>query len=123
MLAAQLHGPRRIEDAPLDIATVFEPGPRPGELLIRVRACGTVALAGIAMSPIPKIDYGKLYHEQKIASVANATPRDAEELLQLAATIPITTEVEVFPPTAGNEALQKLKHGATRGAGVIDMSR
>src|SRR5690349_2826831 len=40
MLAAQLHGPRPIEDAPLDIAAVRDPSPRPGELLIRVRACG-----------------------------------------------------------------------------------
>jgi propanol-preferring alcohol dehydrogenase len=91
--------------------------------MIRVRACGAVALAVIAMSPIPEVDYGKLYRERKIAGVANATRRDAEELLQLAATIPIRTEVEVFPLTAANQALQKLKHGAMRGAGVIDMSR
>jgi len=40
MLAAQLHGPRPIEDAPLKIASIPDPIPRPGELLIRVRACG-----------------------------------------------------------------------------------
>lgn len=108
----------------VDAAIIFAPA---GALVIAaldgLERGGTVALAGITMSPIPEIDYGKLYHERKIASVANATRRDAEELLQLAAGIPIKTEVEVFPLAGANEALKKLKHGKMRGAGVIDLSR
>ena len=108
----------------VDAAIIFAPaGALVLDALNVLERGGTVALAGITMSPIPEIDYGKIYHERKIASVANATRRDAEELLQLAATIPIRTEVESFPLTAANEALRKLKHGAMRGAGVIDMSR
>jgi propanol-preferring alcohol dehydrogenase len=108
----------------VDAAIVFAPaGALVLDALNVLERGGVVALAGITMSPIPEIDYAKLYHERKIASVANATRRDAEELLQLAAAIPIKTEVEVFPLAAANEALQKLKRGDMRGAGVIDMSR
>lgn len=83
---------------------------------------GTVALAGITMTPIPEIDYAKLlYYERKIRSVANATPRDAEDLLALAAEIPICTEVEVFLLSQINQALQKLKRSEIRGAGVVEI--
>lgn len=108
----------------VDAAIVFAPaGALVLDALNVLERGGAVALASITMSPIPEIDYATLYHERKIASVANATRRDAEEMLQLAAAIPIKTEVEVFPLAAANEALQKLKHGDMRGAGVIDMSR
>jgi alcohol dehydrogenase, propanol-preferring len=108
----------------VDAAIIFAPaGALVVDALDVLERGGTVALAGITMSPIPELDYAKLYHERKIASVANATRRDAEELLQLAATIPIKTEVEIFPLAAANDALKKLKHGQMRGAGVIDMSR
>ncbi|TAK05432.1 zinc-binding alcohol dehydrogenase family protein [bacterium] len=82
---------------------------------------GTVALAGITMTPIPEIDYAKLYHERKIRSVANATRRDAEEFLALAAEIPVRTEVETFSLSQINYALQKLKRSEIRGAGVVEM--
>ena len=83
---------------------------------------GTVALAGITMTPIPEIDYpGLLYHERKLLSVANATRRDAEELLALATDIPLRTEMEVFPLAQINQALQKLKQGQIQGAGVVDI--
>ena len=76
------------------------------------------------MSPIPEIDYAKLlYHERKVASVANATRRDAEELLALAAEIPLKTEVEIFTLRDINAALAKLKRGEIRGAGVVEMAR
>jgi propanol-preferring alcohol dehydrogenase len=85
---------------------------------------GTVALAGITMTPIPQIDYAKLlYHERKLASVANATRRDAEELLALAAEIPLRTEVKIFTLAEINLALRKLKEGGIRGAGVIEMEK
>jgi propanol-preferring alcohol dehydrogenase len=85
---------------------------------------GTVALAGITMTPIPEIDYTELlYHERKLTSVANATRRDGEDLLALAAEIPLGTEVEIFPLAGINRALQKLKRGEIRGAGVIEMEK
>jgi propanol-preferring alcohol dehydrogenase len=88
---------------------------------------GTVVSAGIHMSPIPEIDYDRyLYHERKMLSVANATRRDGEELLAVAAEIPVRTTVKTFPLEAANEALADLKAGRIDGAAVLkigDMSQ
>jgi propanol-preferring alcohol dehydrogenase len=118
----------RAEDAPPEkvrAAIIFAPAGR--LVLDALRALdrgGTVALAGITMTPIPEIDYANLlYYERKILSVANATRADAEELLALAAKIPVRTEVETFPLAGINEALQKLKRGEIRGAGVVDIGK
>ncbi|NLH76982.1 MAG: zinc-dependent alcohol dehydrogenase family protein [Acidobacteria bacterium] len=81
---------------------------------------GTVASAGIHMSPVPELAYDRLlYHERRMVSVANATRRDGEELLKLAAEIPIRTTVRVFPLEAANEALAFLKAGRIDGAAVL----
>ncbi|MBI2539854.1 MAG: zinc-dependent alcohol dehydrogenase family protein [Deltaproteobacteria bacterium] len=116
----------RAEDSPperLRAAIIFAPA---GELVLDALRVldrgGTIALAGLTMTPIPQIDYAKLlYHERKIRSVANATRRDAEELLALAGEIPIRTEVEIFPLAQINQALQKMKRSEIRGAGVIEI--
>jgi propanol-preferring alcohol dehydrogenase len=83
---------------------------------------GTLALAGIHMSPIPELEYALLYHERTVRSVANSTRQDVRELLQLAAEIPLRTEVEIFPLAEANRALQKLKAGEINGAGVLEIS-
>jgi propanol-preferring alcohol dehydrogenase len=80
---------------------------------------GTLALAGVTMSPIPELDYSLLYWERTVRSVANFTRRDAEELLQIAAEIPIHTTVQTFPLEAANEALLALKRSEIDGAGVL----
>jgi propanol-preferring alcohol dehydrogenase len=87
---------------------------------------GTVADGGIYSSPIPSIDYPLLYGERVVRSVTNLTRRDAAELLELAAAIPITTEIQVFPLEEANDALIALKHDGIRGAAVLrvtDQSR
>jgi propanol-preferring alcohol dehydrogenase len=53
--------------------------------------------------------------------VANVTRRDAAEFMDLAASIPITTAVQLFPLEAANEALRALDAGAIRGAAVLTM--
>lgn len=117
----------RAEERPpqkLQAAIIFAPagGLVPEALRVLDRG-GTVALAGITMTPIPEIDYPKLlYHERRLRSVANATRRDAEELLALAAEIPLRTEVETFSLSEANQALQKLKRSQIRGAAVIEMT-
>ena len=84
---------------------------------------GTVASAGIHMSPIPEMDYGKyLYHERKMLSVANATRKDGEELLRIAAEIPVRTTVQTFPLDAANDVLRLLKAGKVNGAAVLRIS-
>jgi alcohol dehydrogenase, propanol-preferring len=83
---------------------------------------GTVASAGIHMSPIPELDYDHLlYHERRMVSVANATRMDGEALLKVAAEIPVRTTVRTFPLEAANEALNLLKAGKISGAAVLKM--
>jgi propanol-preferring alcohol dehydrogenase len=102
-------------------SVIFAPaGPLIPTALEVLEKGGTVALAGIYMSPVPPMDYGKhLYDERCIRSVANSTRRDGEELLELAAKIPIRTSVTRFPLTQANEALLALKTGKITGAAVL----
>lgn len=84
---------------------------------------GTLALAGIYMTPIPEMDYVKhIYHERTLRSVANATRKDGEELLRIAAEIPIRTTTEVFPLEEANKVLQLLKAGKINGAAILEIS-
>jgi len=71
------------------------------------------------MSPIPAMDYNLLYHERVIRSVANNTRQDGEEFLKIAAEIPIHTQVQEFPLSEANAALNALKHDEVRGAAVL----
>ena len=84
---------------------------------------GTLSLAGVTMTPIPELDYDKLvYWERGIRSVANFTRQDAEELLQIAAAIPIQTTVQTFPLERANDALLALKRSEIDGTGVLVVS-
>jgi propanol-preferring alcohol dehydrogenase len=51
--------------------------------------------------------------------VANATRRDGQELLDLAAKIPIHTATSPFPLAEANEALLALKTSNISGAAVL----
>lgn len=83
---------------------------------------GTVVSAGIHMSPIPEMDYDSyLYHERRMLSVANATRKDGEELLAVAAEIPVRTAVRTFPLDAANDALKLLRAGQVNGAAVLKL--
>ncbi|HMK91989.1 MAG TPA: zinc-dependent alcohol dehydrogenase family protein [Thermoleophilia bacterium] len=107
----------------LDSAIVFAPV---GELMLEALKVldkgGTVADAGIYSTPIPAIDYPLLYGERVVRSVTNLTRRDAAELLELAATIPVTTEIQVFALEQANDALIALKHDGIRGAAVLQVA-
>ncbi len=87
--------------------------------LAALRKGGVLALAGITMTPIPETDYGLLYHEKSIRSVANNTREDAREFLAIAEEIPLRTSVEVFPLREGNRVLRMLKESRLNGAGVL----
>ncbi len=104
----------------LDSAILFAPaGGLVPPALGALRKGGTLALAGITMSPIPQLDYASLYHERVVRSVANATREDARDFLELAAQVPIRTEVEMFELEQANAALQALKSSRIAGAGVL----
>jgi len=84
---------------------------------------GTQALAGIYMSPIPEMDYMKyLYHERTLRSVANATRQDGNDLLKIAAEIPIKTTIQLFPLEDANKALQLLKDSKIDGAAILKIT-
>jgi len=116
---------RAEEQAPhdLDSAIIFAPA---GELiplaLGALRKGGTLALAGIYMSPTPPLPYDLLYHERTVRSVANSTRRDVVELLEMAPKVPVRTQVQLFPLEHANQALQLLKRGDIDGAGVLQVS-
>lgn len=119
--AAWTGSARETPPAPLQRAIIFAPagGLVPEALRVLDRG-GTVALAGIHMSEIPPLDYAKhLYLEKTLRSVTAATRRDATELLELAACLPLRSEVETFPLEDANEALVRLKRSEIRGAAVL----
>jgi len=117
----------RAEDSPpspLDAAILFAPaGALVPHALRALRKGGTLALAGITMSTIPALEYATLYHERVLRSVANSTRQDVREFLELAASIPITTEVQLFPLEDANLALLDMKHSRIRGAAVLTLER
>jgi propanol-preferring alcohol dehydrogenase len=105
---------------PLDAAIIFAPaGALVPQALRALRKAGTLTLAGITMSAIPQMDYSLLYQERIIRSVANSTRRDAREFLELAAEVPVKTEVSVYPLEQANQALDDLKHSRFKAAGVL----
>ncbi len=107
---------------PLDSAITFAPAGWLVPYALRaLRKGGTLAINAIHMSPIPEMPYALLYGERTVRSVANATRQDAAELLQLAADIPIHTDVELYPLAEANAVLQRLKRGEVRGAAVLEI--
>lgn len=66
------------------------------------------------------LDYSRdLWMEKEIKSVANITRKDVEEVLRLAAEIPIKPEIQEYPLEEANTALLELKDRKIRGAKVL----
>lgn len=111
-----------VPPAPLDAAITFAPV---GEVVIAalktVDRGGTVAINAIHLDRIPEFSYDHLWLERQLRSVANFTRQDATEFLQLAAEIPIRTQVEEYPMTRANDALTALAEGRVSGAAVLVM--
>jgi propanol-preferring alcohol dehydrogenase len=107
----------------LDSAVIFAPaGEIVPDALKALDKGGTLALAGIYMTPIPQMDYTEhLYYERTVRSVTASTRQDGEELLKIAAEIPIRTKTTSFPLQEANKALQLLKQGKINGAGVLEI--
>jgi alcohol dehydrogenase, propanol-preferring len=81
---------------------------------------GTLALAGIYMSPVPPLDYERdLFQERSVRSVTANTRADGEELLAEASRIPIRPATTTFALEDANRALALLKRGGFAGAGVL----
>ena len=108
---------------PLDSAVLFAPA---GDLvpvaLTALDRGGTLAVAGIHLSEIPPLDYdAHLFQERTLTSVTANTRADGHELLRLAATIPIETDVQLYPLEAANDALIDLKHDRIQGSAILEV--
>ena len=107
---------------PMDAAVIFAPA---GELVPQTVAHlgrgGTLAINAIHMSAIPSFSYDLLYFERTVRSIANFTRRDATEFLELAAEIPVRAQIECYPLTGANEALERIRRGEVRGAAVLEI--
>ncbi len=80
---------------------------------------GTLTLAGIHMTPIPKMTYSLIYEERVIRSVTNSTRQDVFDLLRLAEEIPLRTTIQTFTLEQANEALLAVKQSRLNGAAVL----
>jgi propanol-preferring alcohol dehydrogenase len=104
----------------LDAAIIFAPA---GELvpiaLKSVRKGGIVVCGGIHMSEIPAFPYSQIWEERQLCSVANLTRRDAREFIDLAAKIPVRTDILRFKLEEANAALEHLRAGRIKGAAVL----
>jgi alcohol dehydrogenase, propanol-preferring len=106
---------------PLDAAVLFAPA---GELVpVAMRALdrgGTLAVAGIHLSDVPRLDYAaELFREKQLRSVTANTRADGEEFLRLAAALHVRPHVQPRPLAQADRALADLAAGAVTGAAVL----
>jgi propanol-preferring alcohol dehydrogenase len=107
----------------VDGAILFAPA---GELVpVALRSLdrgGTLAVAGIWLSPIPPIDHGaELVGERRLRSVTANTRTDGERFLRLAARHGIRATTVAYPWEQADRALMDLAAGRYSGAAVLHM--
>jgi len=84
---------------------------------------GTLAIAGIWMTPIPQMDYLEcLFQERAVCSVTANTREDGRALLRLAGEIPLRTTTVEYPLEQAGRALVDLKRDRINGAAVLRVS-
>ncbi|MGD0390294.1 MAG: zinc-dependent alcohol dehydrogenase family protein [Tepidisphaeraceae bacterium] len=109
---------------PLDAAVLFAPV---GELVLPALEAldrgGTLAVAGIHLTDIPAMNYERqMFYEKNLTSVTANTRADGEELLRLAAEVPLKPQTTRFALADANRALQLLKHDGISGSGVLEIA-
>jgi propanol-preferring alcohol dehydrogenase len=119
--AASVQGATDEPPEKLDSAILFAPA---GDLVPVAMAAldrgGTLAVAGIHLTDIPSLQYqAHLFEERQLRSVTANTRRDGEELLALAAEIPIRPTVVPYPLEQADQALADLAHDKLTGAAVL----
>lgn len=106
---------------PLDSAVLFAPV---GDLVpVAMRALdqgGTLSVAGIHLSDVPRLDYAEeLFREKQLRSVTANTRADGEEFLRLAASLQVRPHVEPRPLAEADRALADLAADKITGAAVL----
>jgi propanol-preferring alcohol dehydrogenase len=120
--AAWVGGAEDPAPQPLDRAVIFAPAGRLVPLMLeKLRPAGTLAINAIYMSDIPAFPYQSIYQERTLRSVANATYQDGVDFLKIAAEIPITSTVTLYPLEQVGQALADLKHSRLNGEAVLQI--
>ena len=106
---------------PLDSAVLFAPA---GELVpVAMRALdqgGTLAVAGIHLSDVPRLVYAEeLFREKQLRSVTANTRADGEEFLRLAAALGVRPRVAARPLADADRAVADLSADRVTGAAVL----
>jgi propanol-preferring alcohol dehydrogenase len=106
---------------PLDSAVLFAPAG--GLVPVAMRALdqgGTLAVAGIYLSDIPRLVYAEeLFREKQLRSVTANTRADGEEFLRLAIALGVRPTVTPHPLAEADRALADLAGGRVTGAAVL----
>jgi len=105
----------------LDSAVLFAPvGTLVPAALEALDIGGTLAIAGIYLTDIPQLNYERhLFYEKNLRSVTANTRQDGEELLALAAEIPLQPRAQSFPLSDASRVLKLLKQDGLNGTGVL----
>ncbi len=116
----------RAEDDPgvrMHSSILFAPAGRlVPEALDQLRQGGTLAIAGIYLSPIPEMDYERyLYRERTVRSVTASTRKDVSDFLELAAEVPVEPATERFSFEQLPEALRRMKESRHQASPVVLM--
>jgi propanol-preferring alcohol dehydrogenase len=107
----------------MDAAITFAPvGSVVAAALRALDRGGTVAINAIHLDGLPAMPYEDLWWERSIRSVANVTRRDAQEFLDLAARLRLTTDTEIHPLEDANVALARLAAGEVSGSAVLQVA-
>lgn len=105
----------------LDAAILFAPvGDLVPPALEALDRGGTLAIAGIHLSDIPRLNYQRhLFNERQIRSVTANTRADAREFLDFAGRHRIAVTAPEYPLTGADRALTDLSEGRIAGAAVL----
>ncbi|MGC9045828.1 MAG: zinc-dependent alcohol dehydrogenase family protein [Thermodesulfovibrio sp.] len=106
----------------IDTTPVWKP---PIMVLQHLKPGGRLVINAIKKEEIDKneflnIDYPRdLWLEKEIKTVANVTRKDIREFLYIASKIPIKPEIEIYPFSEANKAIQDIKNRKIKGAKVL----
>ena len=114
-------GPSRRPPEPLDSAILFAPvGDLVPASLQALVAGGTLAVAGIHLSAIPELDYGRdLFQERVLRSVTANTRLDGEQLMALADAMDLRVVTSPYAFDSADVALRDLAEDRVNGAAVL----
>lgn len=119
--AASAQGPTDPPPVPLDAAILFAPvGTLVPPALAALDRGGTLAVAGIHLTDVPRLNYRQhLFQERTLRSVTANTRADAAEFLALAARHRLLVTVNAYTLDEADRALTDLKEGRVVGAAVL----